>query len=90
MKGRELQGLKIGRKTSLAIKQIREAKETFKGSEYIANSTPCECCGLPTEGYCDICSRCGWEQVCVEWDNKGGNPISLKAYQKLFMIYGTK
>lgn len=90
MKGITLQGLRIGKNTSLAIKQIRHAKKTFKGHGYIFCYTPCECCGYPTNGYCDICLRCGWEQVSVEYDTKGGNPVSLEAYKKLFMIYGTK
>ena len=80
-------GLKIGKKSSLAIKQIRRAKKNFKQSECKENSYQCECCCYPTDGLADICKRCGWEQVGT-FEKTGANPVSLLVYKKLFERYG--
>ena len=87
MKRRMLKRLKIGKITSRAIKQIRYAQKHFEGFEYKINSVGCECCGYQTDGFGDICNRCGWEQVGTELKT-GANPICLSNYQELYYIYG--
>ena len=89
MKGKMPLRLKIGKNSSLAIKQIRRAKKRFKQFEYKTNSYQCECCGYPTDGFADICDRCGWEQVAT-LEKTSANPVGLLVYKKLFERYGVK
>lgn len=86
MKGKMPKRLKIGRNTSLAIKQIRYAKKYFSFVD-MYEEIPCECCGYKTEGIYDICSKCGWEQVGTK-EKTGANPVNLKTYKTLYNIYG--
>ena len=87
MKDRMPKGLKIGKNTSKAIKQIRNAKKSFKRFEIKAPYIACECCGYNVDGIGDICHRCGWEQVGTDVKT-GANPVSLETYQILFLSYG--
>lgn len=50
---------------------------------------PCECCKYPTNGYGDVCDRCGWEQQNSN-EFTGQNPVDLFVYKKLFERYGAK
>lgn len=88
MKEKMPNGLKIGKQTKRAIKQIRTYKKHFGSySIPIYPYETCECCGYPVEGYGDICKRCGWEQAGVEYKT-GANPVSVETYKKLFLKYG--
>lgn len=86
MKEKMPKRLKIGKNTKRAIKQIRYAKKHFLPVE-MYEEIPCECCGYKTEGYADICCRCGWEQAGTI-EKTGANPVNLNIYKMLYKIYG--